>query len=226
MDTISSTKKIVPHNYIMVGDYLPQFKKFGWATNWHDRQSQFNHYEFSRGEKFHCLAILTSCKNREDDTILAFAMNRYPSLKRIGECLEVTSSEAIAILNEYGENRSKTLGIGGDLIINPDKDPYFDPKTHEPTKPGIIDPSLVATDWAKGKKFTFPERGIPMGAVLTYTIDPSIKCTVIGNREVMYNGKPYPSLSYLTCILLGRRIGTASGTSFWKYNDTYVKNIV
>lgn len=222
----TSSEVEVPHNYIMVGDFLPQFKKLGWAANWRDRRADFDKWEFARGEKFHCLAILTSCRNREDDAIRAFALQRYPNLKRIGECLEVTSNESIAILNEYGEYRGKSLGIGGKLIINPDKDPYFDPKTNEPTKPGIIDPSLVPDNWTKGRKFTFPERGIPIGAILTYALDSSIQCVVMGNREVMYNGTIYSSLSNLTCHLLGRRIGTVSGTSFWKYNGTYVMNIV
>ena len=224
MDDEITIRKI-PHNYVIVGDFLPSLKKFGWSEARIDRQEKFNKYEFARGEKFHCLAQLTSYKKNEDNQIRSFALGKYPTLKHIGECLEVSASEAIAILNEYAEYREKTLGIGGKLSVNPDRDPYFDPITNEPIQPGVINPRLVPDNWKKADRFTFPEHGIPMGAVLDYTIDSKIKCIVVGEREVKYNGIVFPSLTSITCHLLKRKAGSVSGTSYWKYNGVYVKNV-
>lgn len=70
------------------------------------------------------------------------------------------------------------------------------------------------------KKLTFSEYGIPMGAELVYTKDPTIKCIVISETKVEFEGKQY-SLSGLAGELNVRRGSknrSVAGTDVFTYN--------
>ena len=71
------------------------------------------------------------------------------------------------------------------------------------------------------KRFSFDFVKIPIGSELTYTRDENIKCLVVGDTEVEYNGKKY-SLSKLADELLtqaGYNWKGVQGPLYFKYKD-------
>lgn len=71
----------------------------------------------------------------------------------------------------------------------------------------------------KRKSLTFTEYGIPIGAELVYTKDPTIKCRVISDKKVEFEGKEY-SLSALAGELNVRRGSknrNVAGTDVFSY---------
>jgi len=77
------------------------------------------------------------------------------------------------------------------------------------------------------KIITFNLLKIPIGSELIFTRDESIKCTVISNREVEYEGEKY-SLTGLAKILLnnmGYNWKSVQGPMYFKYNDKTLNEI-
>ena len=72
----------------------------------------------------------------------------------------------------------------------------------------------------KRKSLTFAEYGIPVGAELVYTKDSTIKCKVISDKKVEFEGKEY-SLSGLAGELnvrRGNKNRAIAGTDVFMYN--------
>jgi hypothetical protein len=71
------------------------------------------------------------------------------------------------------------------------------------------------------KRFSFSFVNIPIGSELIYTRDEDIKCKVVSDNEVEYNGNRY-SLSKLADELLtksGYNWKSVQGPLYFKYND-------
>ena len=71
------------------------------------------------------------------------------------------------------------------------------------------------------KRFSFNFVNIPVGSELTYTRDEKIKCTVVSDNEVEYNGNNY-SLSKLADELLkksGYNWKSVQGPFYFKFNE-------
>ena len=64
---------------------------------------------------------------------------------------------------------------------------------------------------------------IPIGAELEYYADPSLKCTVVGDRKVEYQGKEM-SLTALAKLLSGKKYSVA-GPRFFKYKGEWLNDI-
>ena len=72
----------------------------------------------------------------------------------------------------------------------------------------------------KKKSLTFTEYGIPIGAELVYIKDPTIKCKVVSDKKVEFEGKEY-SLSALAGELnvrRGSKSRSVAGTDVFSYN--------
>jgi len=71
-----------------------------------------------------------------------------------------------------------------------------------------------------GKRFSFASIDVPIGAELTFTRNEDVKCKVVPNDKVEYEGKEY-SLSGLADMLL-RKLGydwkSVQGSNFFEYN--------
>jgi len=75
--------------------------------------------------------------------------------------------------------------------------------------------------------FTFSSVNIPQNAELSFTRDENIKCKVISDREVEYNGKNY-YLSGLAKKLfndMGYNWKAVQGTMYFKYNDKILSDL-
>jgi len=77
------------------------------------------------------------------------------------------------------------------------------------------------------KRYSFSYVNIPIGSELIYTRDENIKCKVVSDNEVEYNGKHY-SLSRLARELLRQKGYTWNGVTgplYFKYNEKTLSEI-
>lgn len=212
--------------YVFTRDYIPSRVKIGSSSDWQGRLWDANHSEWNCGEKWHCLAILDKSMSQEDIAFHRWIGKKYPKLAstKIQEFFEATPSEIQTLLKEYAKE-SGIIGRG--VYMNPGHDPCFAPGTYKFTPSRsvkfLVRESSLNNEWQKGSKLTFPQRGIPVGATLDYILDSTKKCTVVGPREVEFEGVKYKTLTELTCAL--KKCKRISGTSFWKYNGRLVREI-
>lgn len=77
------------------------------------------------------------------------------------------------------------------------------------------------------KRFKFQDYNIPIGATLIFIKDDKIRCKVIEDNKVNYNGEIF-SLSRLTMNLMQERgyLGKHyNGYNYWLYNDTILTDM-
>lgn len=218
-------KKRDKYIYAFTRDYITSRVKIGSAKNWKQRLWRANHSEWNCGETWHCLAILDMASCQEDRTFHTWLSRKHPEINttKIQEFFELTPSMVFGLFEEYAKDHGPN---GRSIRMNPCDDPCFDERTfrfkpHKDVKYAIPESSLNH-DWKKAEKVSFDQRKIPVGAILDYIPDLSKKCVVSGRRTVTFNGKKYKSLTDLTQALTGKR---ASGTAFWKYKGTTVREI-
>ena len=74
---------------------------------------------------------------------------------------------------------------------------------------------------------TFSVLGLQPGAMLTFTKDSSITCTVIGNRKVIFEGEEMsPSAAALKAVhSLGYTWPAVSGMAYWAYNGIRLSDL-
>lgn len=67
---------------------------------------------------------------------------------------------------------------------------------------------------------TFTSLNVPMGAILTFTKDPAVTCTVVKPRKVNFNGEEMsPSAAALKAIhAMGYQWPAVSGMDYWAYD--------
>ena len=208
--------------YVVHGEWHPQVNKTGFSKNALERLYDFNSGEANCGQRFHNLLQLEAYYEHEDKRIHKMIREECPTIWNYKEWFEATSAEIIGVVKRYARRRAETKGLDGTVIVNPFKDPYYDPITKEPTIPGCVPMSRLPHDWRLGEQLTLKDKGIPIGEILTWIPDKSITCMVVGDNSVMYNGKVYSSLSKLSCFLLGKQ---TSGFSLWKWRGTAVKAV-
>ena len=80
---------------------------------------------------------------------------------------------------------------------------------------------------SRKKPFSFNEVNIPIGSEIVFTRDENIKCIVVSNREIEYEGEIY-SLSGLAKMLLnnmGYNWKSAHGQMYFTYNGKTLRQI-
>ena len=76
---------------------------------------------------------------------------------------------------------------------------------------------------ARGALFTFSEFGIPVGATIEYCDNPDIKCTVVDDRRIKYNGEVM-YMTTLAKLLSGKSAGVA-GPRYFKYKGARLSDV-
>ncbi len=81
----------------------------------------------------------------------------------------------------------------------------------------------------QGALFSFYRKGMKNGDVITFVQDKTIEATVIGEREVEYNGEIY-KLSPLTREIFQQRdqvnaSGAYQGAAYWTFNGKKLKDL-
>ncbi|MGL5255125.1 MAG: GIY-YIG nuclease family protein [Brevinema sp.] len=82
---------------------------------------------------------------------------------------------------------------------------------------------ILKTSRRPAPRFNFTMLGIEQGEELIFVRDDSIKCSVVSDREVEYQGKKY-FLSSLSQELLGYKYGV-QGPNFWIYKGKLLTEI-
>ena len=75
----------------------------------------------------------------------------------------------------------------------------------------------------KAENFSFGKCHIPVGEEIEYYDDPSIKCKVVGDRKVEYQGTEL-SLTAAAKIISGKKYSIA-GPRFFKYKGEWLNDV-
>jgi len=202
--------------YILTNPSFPEYVKIGYADDVDKRLAQLNRSEcipFS----FQKYAIY-EVSNRLTDKKVHSIIDRFnPGLRAIENINGKERKREFYIMS--AEDAYKTLediaSING-LLQNLKRIAPSPEDKKQSKEAGEIKRHYERTR----KKLTFSEYGIPIGAELVYTKDPTIKCKVISDKKVEFEGKEY-SLSSLAGELNVRRGSknrAVAGTDVFMYN--------
>ena len=75
----------------------------------------------------------------------------------------------------------------------------------------------------KAENFSFTKCQIPIGAEIEYCDNPDIKCKVVGDRKIEYQGKEM-SLTAAAKIISGKKYSIA-GPRLFKYKGEWLNDI-
>ena len=182
--------------YILTNPSFPEYVKIGYATNLENRLRQLNRSE-TIPYAFRAYAIYEVEKALTDKELHKLIDKLNPDLRtidnfdgkaRIKEFYAMTAEDAYGLLECIAKISGTT-----------DRLKKVKPEGHE-----IIDEQTAAEikETARRGPFRFGECGIPNGAELVYTDDPSVKVTVVDDRHIQY-GNETTSLSALAQRLKG-----------------------
>ena len=212
--------------YAFNRDYIPSMVKIGSSKNWQKRLADFNKLETNCGERWHCMAIVDAEINLEDYKFHTWMAKNHPEIKKIREFYKMTPKLVCKCIGEY---ISECGSVPRTMIMNPGEENCYDKTTFEfiPPRSEFIVPDKALPDFdpIRSKKTLF-ERGLKVGSVLNLVGKPNVKCVVSGPTSVKYNGKIFPTLSNLTCHILKKPVGTASGPQHWRHNGTLLSDIL
>ena len=194
--------------YVLTNSAMPGLVKIGMTTrsNMDIRMKEL----YSTGVPvpfecaYACEVKASDCAKIEHALHTAFAPNRINANR---EFFSISPQQAIVILELF--NRKDITEEVSSEIENE-----------------LTSEDKIAIEKSKSTRrppLNYKEMGIPFGAKLTYTNDPSITVTVSSDRRVMYKNEEY-SLTTVTKQLLGitRPIHP---TPYWKYEDRNLRDI-
>ena len=202
--------------YILTNPSFPEYVKIGYADDVYKRLAQLNSSEcvpFS----FRVYATYKVQDRLTDKKVHAIIDGLNPNLrasevrdgkKHIREFYAMSAEEAYSIL----ENIASINGLQDNLK----KVAPTDKELQQAKEAGEIKKHYER----KHKSLTFEEYEIPLGSELVYTKDPSIKCRVVSDKKVEFEGKTY-SISALAGELNVRRGSqnrVVAGTDVFAYN--------
>ena len=202
--------------YILTNPSFPEYVKIGYADDVEKRLNQLNRSEcipFS----FQVYATYKVAERLTDKKVHSIIDRFNPGLRAIENNNGKQRKREFYIMS--AEDAYQTLediaSING-LLKNLKRIAPTKEQQRQTKEAGEIKKHYERTR----KKLTFSEYGIPMGAELVYTKDPTIKCKVVSETKVEYEGKQY-SLSGLAGELNVRRGSknrSVAGTDVFTYN--------
>jgi hypothetical protein len=172
--------------YILKNPSFPDYVKIGYADNVEDRVKQLNSSECTPFA-FRIYATYEVSSRLMDKQIHSIidklnptlrSIDEYNGQKRVREFYAMSAEDAYSIFYAMAE-------------IN---DCQHKLKKWKVSDENIREEEIAEeiAEEASGKRhsnYTFDYCKIPVGAVLEYAEDPNVKCTVIDNRRVEYNGE-------------------------------------
>lgn len=202
--------------YILTNPSFPEYVKIGYADDVDKRVAQLNGYE-SVPYSFRIYATYEVSK-RLADKIVHRIIDRINSDLRVKETINgktrvrefyaMPANEAYSLLYDIAELSDRLDCLKKYELTSDDKNEV---KHAEEVKKNYE---------RKRKALTFSEYGIPLGAELVYVKDTNIKCIVVSEKKVEFEGKHY-SLSALAGELNVRSGSTnraVAGTDVFSYN--------
>lgn len=202
--------------YILTNPSFPEYVKIGYADDVNKRLSQLNGYE-SVPYSFRIYATY-EVSQRLADKIVHRIIDRINSDLRVREIINGKTR----VREFYAMSADEAYSLLYDIAELSDRLDCL--KKYELTtceKQEVKHAEEVKKHYEKRRKLlTFSEYGIPIGSELVYIKDKNIKCIVVSEKKVEYEGKQY-SLSGLAGELNIRSGSTnraVAGTDVFSYN--------
>lgn len=195
--------------YILTNPSFPEYVKIGYADNVDERIAQLNRSECTPFA-FRKYAVLHVTSRLADKNVHKLIDKFKPELRakeningkmRVREFFSMSAKEAVELLSTIGSIYGESPQI-------------YEPTTEEKQEEKLAEEA--ATDSERKSPFSFYKCGIKNGDTITYALNPNITCTVVGNREIVYEGKK-TSLSALAKKLLNCKNGV-QGPLYFKFN--------
>ena len=202
--------------YVLTNPSFPEYVKIGYADDVEKRVAQLNGYE-SVPFSFRIYATYAVSKRLADKTlhrIIDGINSKYRVREtingktRVREFYEMPANDVYSLLYDIAEFSDSLDRL----------------KKYEPSENDIAEVKQAETAKKhyerKRKALTFSEYGIPVGSELVYVKNPEIKCTVVSDKKVEFEGKIY-SISALAGELNVRAGSTnraVAGTDVFSYN--------
>ena len=197
--------------YILTNPSFPDYVKIGYADDIDKRLKQLNRSEcipfaFRVYATYEVNSRLSDLKLHEIIDKLnpdLRSIDDFNGQKRIREFYAMKPEEAYAILEAMAEihdcKENLKLVAPSDVEVQEEQlAQEIDTESHE-----------------KAENFSFTKCQIPVGEEIEYYDDPSIKCKVVGDRKVEYQGKEM-SLTAAEKLISGKKYSIA-GPRFFKY---------
>ena len=205
--------------YILTNPSFPDYVKIGYADDIDKRLKQLNRSECIPFA-FRVYATYEVSSRLSDLKLHSIIDKLNPDLrsiddfdgqKRVREFYAMKPEEAFAILEAMAEIHDCT-----------DKHQLIIPNETE-VKEEELAQEIDTESHEKAENFSFSKCQIPVGAELEWYDDPSLKCIVISDRKVEYQGKEM-SLTALAKLLSGKKYSIA-GPRYFKYKGEWLNDI-
>ncbi len=184
--------------YIMTNPALKDMVKIGYASDVEARRKQLS--TTALPYDYEVYATYETSGNLEDKKLhnMIDQLNNDLRVSKSREFFLMTPEEAYQLLEAIA-------------TISGTKDKLHPPKANKAQKQQIKRPPI-----------DFTKCGIPIGAELEFTEDPSVKVTVISNRKIQYKDE-ITSLSAVAADL--KNVKTIQGPHYFKYNNELLSDI-
>ena len=205
--------------YILTNPSFPEYVKIGYADDVKVRLKKLNNSECIpfAFRIYATYAVESRLSDKKVHNIIdklnpsLRSIDNFEGKKRVREFYAMSPEDAYGLLEAMAEIHGCMDKLKKHKLSASEK------------KAEIIADEIETEHQEKAENFSFKKCQIPVGAVLEYVNDPSIKCTVIDERMIEYNGnKMY--LTGLAKQLLAKRTGIA-GPRYFKYNGERLNDI-
>lgn len=193
--------------YVLTNPSFPEYVKIGYADNVKARVDQLNRSECTPFA-FRIYATLHVANRLADKNIHKIIDKFKPELRakenvngkmRIREFFAMPAEEAVDLLETIGSIYGETPQV-------------YELSAEEKKDEKIATDTAIASE--RRSPFSFYKCGIKDGEQLAFINDPSITCTVVGDRNINYDGEE-TSLSALAKKLLHK--DSIQGTLYFTY---------
>ena len=205
--------------YILTNPSFPDYVKIGYADDIEKRLKQLNRSEcvpfafrvyatYEVNSRLSDLKIHSIIDKLNPDLR---SIDEFNGQKRVREFYAMRPEEAFAILEAMAE-----------IHDCKDKLTLIKPNAAEAEEEKLAQ-EIDTENHEKAENFSFLKCKIPVGAEIEYYDNPDIKCKVVGDRKIEYQGKEM-SLTAAAKIISGKKYSIA-GPKFFKYKGEWLNDI-
>lgn len=205
--------------YILTNPSFPDFVKIGYADDVDKRLKQLNRSECVpfAFRVYATYEVKSRLSDKNLHTIIdklnpdLRSIDDYDGHQRVREFYAMKAEEAYAILEAMAEIHDCKDNLK--LIVPSDVEVQQEQLAQE----------IDTERYEKAENFSFSKCQISEGEEIEYYNDPSIKCKVVGERKVEYQGKEM-SLTAAAKLISGKQYALA-GPKFFKYKGEWLNDI-
>lgn len=205
--------------YILTNPSFPDYVKIGYADDIEKRLKQLNRSEcvpfafrvyatYEVNSRLSDLKIHSIIDKLNPDLR---SIDEFNGQKRVREFYAMRPEEAFAILEAMAEIHDCKDNL---TLIKPNAAEAEEEKLAQ---------EIDTENHEKAENFSFLKCQIPVGAEIEYYDNPDIKCKVVSDRKVEYQGKEM-SLTAAAKIISGKKYSIA-GPKFFKYKGEWLNDI-